>query len=276
MILKNMRTEFRQIDKGVFAMAALNAMQRHQHILEVLEADGKVSVMHLADKLRVSVVTVRNDLEQLERQQVLRRIRGGALAVRAARFERPLHLASQAFTEEKERIAKLAATLVRDGETIMIDAGSTVLAFARALPKSLNDVAVVTNALDVAIALADHPGIRVVMTGGTLRGMQRSLTAPFSTLVIGQLNADTAYVSCTGIDLDKGFTTGSWEEAEVEKAMIGAASRCIVLADHSKFGHVGSARVSDLATVDLLVTDSDVGPEIIGSYQALGLQVLTA
>ncbi|MBB3320380.1 MULTISPECIES: DeoR/GlpR family DNA-binding transcription regulator [unclassified Rhizobium] len=257
-------------------MTALNAMQRHQRILEALELDGKVSVTTLSDSLRVSVVTIRNDLEQLERQQVLRRIRGGALAVRAARFERPLHLASQAFTEEKQRIAKLAATLVRDGETIMIDAGSTALAFARALSKSLNDVAVVTNSLDVALVLAEHPGIRVVVTGGTLRGTQRSLTAPFSTLVIGQLNADTAYISCTGIDPGKGFTTGSWEEAEVEKAMIAAASRCVILADHSKFGHVGSARVADLSAVDLLVTDSDVAPETILPFEAKGLRVLTA
>jgi DeoR family transcriptional regulator of aga operon len=257
-------------------MAALNAMGRHARILEVLEAEGKVSVMHLSDTLRVSVVTIRNDLELLERQQVLRRIRGGALAVRAARFERPIHLASQAFTEEKQRIAKAASTLVRDGETIMIDAGSTALAFARALSKSLNDVAVVTNALDVAIALADHPGIRVVVTGGTLRGVQRSLTAPFSTLIIEQLNADTAYVSCTGIDLNKGFTTGSWEEAEVEKAMIAAASRCVFLADHSKIGHVGSARVADLKKADLLVTDSDAPPETLRLFEAEGLRVLTA
>lgn len=257
-------------------MAALNSMGRHARILEALEADGKVSVMHLADTLRVSVVTIRNDLELLERQQVLRRVRGGALAVRAARFERPFHLASQAFTEEKERIAKAAAALVRDGETIMIDAGSTALAFACALSKSLNDVAVVTNALDVALALADHPGIRVVVTGGTLRGTQRSLTAPFATLIIEQLNADTAYVSCTGIDTKKGFTTGSWEEAEVERAMIAAASRCVFLADHSKIGHVGSARVADLKSVDLLVTDSDAPPETVRLFEAEGLRVLTA
>jgi DeoR family transcriptional regulator of aga operon len=251
-------------------------MGRHGRILEMLEADGKVSVMHLADTLRVSVVTIRNDLELLERQQVLRRIRGGALAVRAARFERPFHLAGQAFTEQKERIAKAASALVRDGETIMIDAGSTALAFARALSKSLNDVAVVTNALDVAIALADHPGIRVVVTGGTLRGMQRSLIAPFSTSIISQLNADTAYVSCTGIDAGKGFTTGSWEEAEVVKAMIAAASRCIFLADHSKIGHVGSARVADLKNADLLVTDSDAPLESLRLFEAEGLRVLTA
>jgi DeoR family transcriptional regulator of aga operon len=257
-------------------MAALNAMGRHAQILELLEADGKVSVMDLADKLRVSVVTIRNDLEFLERQQVLRRIRGGALAVRAARFERPIHLASQAFTEEKQRIARAASALVRDGETIMIDAGSTALAFARSLSKSLNNVAVVTNALDVALALADHPGVRVVVTGGTLRGVQRSLIAPFSTLIISQLNADTAYVSCTGIDIHKGFTTGSWEEAELEKAMIAAASRCVVLADHSKIGHVGSARVVDLKSVDLLVTDSEAEPETLRLFEAEGLRVLAA
>jgi DeoR family transcriptional regulator of aga operon len=95
-------------------------------------------------------------------------------------------------------------------------------------------------------------------------------------LIIEQLNADTAYVSCTGIDTKKGFTTGSWEEAEVERAMIAAASRCVFLADHSKIGHVGSARVADLKSVDLLVTDSDAPPETVRLFEAEGLRVLTA
>jgi DeoR/GlpR family transcriptional regulator of sugar metabolism len=257
-------------------MTALNAMGRHARILEVLETEGKVSVMRLADALRVSVVTIRNDLELLERQQVLRRIRGGALAVRAARFERPFHLASQAFTEEKERIAKAAAALIRDGETIMIDAGSTTLAFARAIPKSLNDLAIVTSSLDIAIALESHPGVRVVLTGGVLFSNQRSLVAPYATTIIELLNADTAYISCAGVDAKKGFTNGNWEEAEVKRAMIAAASRCVFLADHSKIGHVGSARIADLRSADLLVSDSAAPADAVRLFENEGLRVLTA
>ncbi len=256
--------------------AAFGASGRHEHIVGLLQQAGRVSVMTLATTLGVSVVTIRNDLDLLERQGVLRRMRGGAVAVRTARFERPAHLAGESFSDEKMRIAGVAASLIRDGETIIIDAGSTMVALARALPRTLNDVAVVTNALDVALELEEHPGIKVVVTGGTVRGRQRSLIAPFATLLLGQVNADVAFVSCAGIDPEKGFTNSNWEEAEVKHAMLAAAGRVIVLADHSKFGHVGSARIAGLERADVLVSDSGLDPEAARVLESKGLRLILA
>ena len=257
-------------------MAAFGAVSRHREIANLLRAGGSVSVVRLAEALGVSVVTVRHDLDVLERQQVLRRVRGGAIAVRPARFQRSLHPLNSAFEPEKQRIGELAASLVRDGETIIIDAGSTTLALARALPRSLQDVAVVTTALDVALEMEAHAGVKVVVTGGTVAKPQRCLVPPFATTLLQQINADVAFLACSGVDAQKGFTTQSWEEAEVKHAILAAASRVVFLADHGKIGHVATAKIMDLAGAELLVTDSGASGASLRALELAGLNVILA
>jgi DeoR family transcriptional regulator of aga operon len=257
-------------------MTAFGALSRQKEITTLLGSQGKVSVSALAEALGVSVVTVRHDLDELERQQVLRRLRGGAIAVRPARFQRSQHPLHNAFEAEKQRIGELAATLVRDGETIIIDAGSTTLALARALPASLQDVAVVTPALDVALALETHMGVKTVITGGTVAKPQRCLIPPFATTLLRQINADVAFVACSGIDAAKGFTTQSWDEAEVKHAIAAASSRVIFLADHGKIGHVATAKIMDIADAELLVTDSGASGPALRLLEQAGLNVIMA
>ena len=257
-------------------MTAFGAVSRQKEIANLLRTEGKVTVTSLSDALGVSVVTIRNDLDALERQQVLRRLRGGAIAVRPARFQRSLHPLNNAFEQEKQRIGELAASLVRDGETIIIDAGSTTLAFARALPHSLQDVAVVTNALDVALELETHMGVKVVVTGGTVSKPQRCLISPFATTLLRQINADVAFVACSGVDAQKGFTTQSWEEAEVKHAMVASSSRVVFLADHGKIGHVATAKIMELSEAELLVTDTGASGAALRLLEQAGLNVITA
>ena len=261
---------------GDAEVTAFGAAGRHEEIVALLDVGGRVSVASLAGRFGVSVVTVRNDLDLLERQGVLRRMRGGAVAVRAARFERPAHLAGESFSDEKARIAATAASLVRDGETVILDAGSTLVAMARALPRTLNDVAVVTSALDVALELEEHPGVRVMVTGGTVRGRSRSLVAPLAALLLREINADVAFMSCAGVDAEKGFTNSNWEEAEVKRAMLAAAGRAMFLADHSKVGHVGTARIAGLERADALITDDGIAPDAARALEAKGLRVIQA
>jgi len=257
-------------------MTAFGAVSRQKEITDLLRTQGRVSVAALSESLGVSVVTIRNDLDALERQQVLRRLRGGAIAVRPARFQRSLHPLHSAFEAEKQRIGELAASLVRDGETIIIDAGSTTLALARALPQPLQDVAVITPALDVAQVLEAHMGVKVVITGGTVAKPQRCLIPPFATALLRQLNADVAFIACSGVDARRGFTTQSWEEAEVKHAIAAAASRVVFLADHGKIGHVATAKIMDLAEAELLITDSGASPASLRPLEAAGLHVITA
>jgi len=256
-------------------------LSRHERILQALEQHGFVEVTALAEALGVSAVTIRADLDALERRKLVRRVRGGATAFRPARFERPMDLPSQSYSAEKERIGNAAASLVRGGETIILDAGTTTLALAAALPKTLTDVVVVTNALDIAIALQTHPGVTVIVTGGRLKkagrnANSRSLISPFGTHLLREINADIAFLCCAGVDVTRGFTNGNWDEAEVKQAMIGSALRVIVVADHGKIGHVGSARIAPLAGVDLFITDSEASAADIQALEATGLRVVVA
>lgn len=261
--------------------AAPSLLPRHARILDILAADRVVEVARLSEALGVSAVTIRSDLDALERRQLLRRIRGGATAVRPARFERPLDLPSHSFAAEKERIGALAARMVRDGETIILDAGTTAVAMAMALPEDLRDILVVTSSLDVALALHPHPGVTVLVTGGRVKKTGRntrshSLIPPFGTLVLQQINADCAYLCCTGIDLERGFTNAQLEEVEVKRAMIAAARRVVMLGDHGKIGHVAGARIAGLSEVTALVTDTGAAPADVQALEEAGLQVLLA
>ncbi len=134
---------------------SLTFSERHECIVELLQSRAMVTIADLADRFRVSAVTVRSDLATLERRQLLRRVRGGAIAVHPARFERPTDVARLNFTAEKKRIGAAAALRVRDGDTIILDSGSTTLAMAGALPHTLTDVVVLTNCLDIGLTLQD-------------------------------------------------------------------------------------------------------------------------
>jgi DeoR/GlpR family transcriptional regulator of sugar metabolism len=256
-------------------------LPRHERILDIVAAERVVEVARLSEALGVSSVTIRSDLDALERRQLLRRIRGGAMAVRPARFERPVDLPSQSFAQEKERIGAMAARMVRDGETIILDAGTTAVAMALALPRDLRDILVVTSSLDVALALHSHPGVSVLVTGGRMKKTGRntrshSLIPPFGTLLLQQINADCAYLCCAGIDVERGFTNAHLEEVEIKQAMIAAARRVVVLGDHGKIGHVAGARIATLREVTALVTDLGAAPGDVQALEAAGLQVLLA
>jgi DeoR family transcriptional regulator of aga operon len=138
----------------------------------------------------------------------------------------------------------------------------------------LQDVTVVTTALDVALELESHAGIKVIVTGGTLTRPQRSLIPPFATLLLRQINADVAFLACSGVDAKKGFTTQSWEEAEVKQAIVAAASRVIVLADHAKLGHVATANIMELSQADRLITDTGADAESLRLLEQAGLTVV--
>lgn len=156
---------------------------------------------------------------------------------------------------EKENIGSYAASLVRDGETIIVDVGSTTTELAKALPPSLKNVVVITSALNIALLLESHPGLTVIVTGGTLRPLQHSLVNPYGTLLLREINADKAFIGCNGVHPDKGFTNTNLQEAEIKRAMIEAAREIIVLADHSKIMQIAAARIGPLEIANLLITD---------------------
>jgi DeoR/GlpR family transcriptional regulator of sugar metabolism len=257
-------------------MTSLKANERHQRILSQLNADGRLDVTEMAVALAVSTVTVRADLLYLERAQMLRRIRGGAIATRSSRFEFPVEVNVQLHSAEKRAIAIAAAQYFHPGETVIMDTGSTIAALAAEIPRDLANLGVVTNSLSVAQELTAHPGATVIVTGGTLKPRLNSLISPFGDLILREINADVAFLSCAGVDAEKGFTNANWEEAEIKKAMIRAARRIIFLADHSKIGHIATARIAALNQADLLITDTGVSAERLRELRSAGIEVQVA
>ncbi|MEM6383128.1 MAG: DeoR/GlpR family DNA-binding transcription regulator [Pseudomonadota bacterium] len=254
---------------------------RQEQILSLLETQHTVEVTALSEMFGVSAVTIRTDLDMLQKRMLLRRVRGGATRIKPARFERPIELPSHNFSAQKERIGKLAASMVRSGETVILDAGTTTTAMAAALPHELNDVVVITSSLDIAIILEQHPGIAVIVTGGTLKKTgrnrrSRSLTHPFAGLILEQLNADCAFICCGGIDATRGFTNAHFEEVEIKRAMIASSRRTIVLGDHGKIGHVAGARIAALKEISALITDDEASPTGLQPLESAGLQVMLA
>ncbi len=254
-------------------MPSLQATLRHKTILDIIQTQGNARVGDLADELGVSAVTIRADLDYLEGQHLLSRTRGGAVPTRPRRFELPVEIASQDNPDSKRRIGATAAKLVRDGETVIIDVGSTLMEVAQALPRSLTDVVVVTNGLKVALSLENHPGVTVVVTGGTLRPTQHSLVAPYGQLMLKHVNADIAFIGSSGVDPVKGFTNTNLAEAEVKHTMIEAAGRVIFCCDSTKLMRVATAHICPIDRPDLLITDQAAPPEALRAIRRAGLDI---
>jgi len=257
-------------------MPSLDAVLRQQAIADLLTRFGVVRVSALAKELGVSTVTIRSDLDELERQGALRRTRGGAVPVDLASPELPLEETRRVRFAEKHKIGVRAASLVQDGDTIIVDVGSTTTELAKALPPTLRDVVVVTNALNIALLLESHPGVSVIVTGGMLRPLQHSLVNPYATALFEELNANMAFLGCNGVDPRKGLTNTNMQEAEVKARMLHASRQAIVLADHSKLLQVATARIAGLDSIHMLVTDDKADPAALRALADTGMRVVVA
>jgi len=246
---------------------------------QLLEQRGFVRVRDLADRFGVSTVTVRNDLQMLEERQVAFRVHGGAMPFSGARGERPFEEVAERQADEKAAIASRATSLVSNGETIVVDVGTTAAAFAQALVDrpDLDELTVITNGIKIALLLESaHPRFTIVVTGGTLRPKQHSLVEPLAIALFSSLRVDTVFLGCNGVAVDGGVTNINLPEAVVKSAMIAAAARCVVLADSTKLGVRTLAPVCTLDEVDVLVTDALGESSDLDEIRAAGVEVVMA
>lgn len=219
-------------------------------------------------------MTVRRDLAWLERAGLIRRIHGGAVDPRLMVQEVPLRRKASRNREEKRAVGRLAASLVHAGETVILDAGSTVLEAARAL--DVRPLKVVTNDLVTALELADRPDLTLYVTGGQVRRQVYSVQgAPASSFLEG-IRVHVAFLGADGIDPDHGIFTTNLEKVAVKRAMIQAADRTYVLADSTKLGTRGFARVAAAHEVAGIITTDRAPARVIETLRELGLEVLLA
>ncbi len=238
---------------------------RRQQLATLVDDRGFVRVTDAADELGVSDVTIRGDLSVLERRGAVIRVHGGAMPATALR-EQTLEVTLDRDAAAKAAIGRAAAGMVRSGESIYVDAGSTAMALARALVerRELHDVVIVTSGLTIALALeAAVPRFTVIVTGGTLRPLQHSLVNPFAAPMLDALRLDTAFIGCNGIHPVDGVTNLNLPDAEIKTRVMSVSKRSIVIADASKLGRTDLAVIAPLSAFATLVTAGDTDPQLL-------------
>ena len=238
------------------------AKQRQAVILEEVRRSGGVRVSDLTELLQVSNMTIRRDLDVLAESGLVEKVHGGATAVgERSTFEPGFEAKSFRERPEKEAIAELAATLVRPGSAIGLNAGTTTWALARRLGEVPN-LTVVTNSIQVAGVFHQHDrGDQTVVLTGGLRTPSDALVGPVAIGSIRSLNLDVVFMGVHGIDPRRGFSTPNLMEAEANRALAEAARRVVVVADHTKWGVIGLCSILALDQADVLVTDAGLGEE---------------
>ena len=259
-------------------MSGLPASLRRAQILERIRRDGGVTVAELARAHAISNMTAHRDLQQLARDGLVERVRGGARAVVARPpAQHPTaweHRIDQA-AEAKAAIATYASALVSAGSTVFVDASSTALALARALTADPPyELTLVTNSPTVA-AEVRADAVHVVVCPGELDQHTRTLTGRWTSEFIRRLHFDTAFVSAAGITLDAGLTTSRAPIADVLRAARDAAGRIVALVDSSKFGRASLVSIARAQELDLIVSDGGLDAGVAGEYRAAGVRLYT-
>ena len=251
------------------------AEERLQLIVSRARAEGRVDVATLATELEVTQETVRKDLTSLERQGLLRRVHGGAMPVERLGFEPAGGQRAERFREEKERIAQAALGELPPEGAILLDAGTTTARIAEMLPPD-RELTVVTNSLPIALSLSVRPNLQVLVTGGRVRSRTLAGVGDWAASALGSVRVDIAFLGANGVSVAHGLTTPDQAEAGAKRAMIRAARRAVVVADHSKLGADYFARFGELQDVDALITDSGADEDLVADFEARGLTVVRA
>lgn len=250
----------------------LTLPERHNRILALLQQNGSISVVQLADIFKVSEVTIRKDLSYLEQQKKLYRTHGSAILISPYISDRHVNEKEKRNVAEKRAIGAKAAGLIAQDDSIIIASGTTMAFFAREIqPKG--HLTVITSAVPVTSILSQNNDIDVIQLGGLTRTSSVSVVGFFAEHMLSNFNCSKLFVGVDGIDLDFGLTTTNMLEAALNRSMIDAAQKVVVLADSSKFGRRGFSKICDLDAVDGIITDSGIKPIYLDRLREQGIEV---
>jgi DeoR family transcriptional regulator of aga operon len=251
-----------------------STVSRRIKILDLIKANGQVNVKELVESLGVTGVTIRNDLANLEKKRVLIRARGGAIRIDQHSMDEdfPLSDKKKKNLQEKREIGKKAAELIEDGQTIILDSGSTTFEVARNL-RQFNDLTVITNALNAAVFLAEFKNINTIVPGGILKKNSLSLVGIQAERGFKDYFCDKLFLGVDGFDLDFGVSTPNPEEAHLNQVMIDISKEVIVVADSSKFQRRGFAFIAPVTRIHTVITDKGILSEHKSKLESLGIRV---
>jgi DeoR family transcriptional regulator of aga operon len=243
--------------------------------MELLDEQERVTVEELVRRFGVSAVTIRGDLDTLAEVGAVVRSHGGALKRIDAPEDVPITVKETLHHPEKVRIGHAAAQMIKDGETIMLDSGTTTAEIARQLRYlKLKSVNVITNALNIAMELATQSNVRLIMIGGILRQMSYSLAGPHAEHTLHGLHADRLFLGVDGLDPEIGLMTPDVLEARLNALMIQVSREVVVVADSAKFHRRSLSVIAKIEAVHRVITDSGASEETLAALRARGVDVL--
>jgi DeoR/GlpR family transcriptional regulator of sugar metabolism len=247
--------------------------ERLGQIVTLLQKEGRVSVADLSDHFGVSAVTIRNDLTSLQHQGLLVRTHGGAVTRPDLNMEPPAFaLRKELHWAEKERIGRAAAALVRDGDSVALDASTTAWQIARHL-KDRQELTVVTNGLFIALEFLDSPGVTVVMPGGALRVASASLVGDHGACILERYHVQKGFFGAGGFTLEEGLTDTNQYEVELKQRMVERSKQVIAVVDSSKWGQVTFASLASVAKLDHVITDQAAPEVMVAELRGRGVDV---
>jgi DeoR family transcriptional regulator, aga operon transcriptional repressor len=249
--------------------------ERRQHILELIQKNGRALVGDLSQELEISQITIRKDLEYLQSRGLIQRSHGGALRIQSSTLVDPtLQEKQKQHSEEKQRIAAAALKMVEEGQCIILDSGTTTTAIAQGL-KRFSQLTVITNAVNIAAELAGTD-FEVILVGGSLRKNSFSLVGPLAEDNLEEMHADILFLGVDGFDLEVGITTPNFLESRVNRAMVKAARRVVAVCDSSKFNRRSLSRIVPPGAVHHVITDHNLPHEIAEGLKAQNIDVTLA
>jgi DeoR family transcriptional regulator of aga operon len=252
---------------------SLSGTERQNQIVDLLMRNERLTVNDICKIFSVSEATARRDLDMLAEKRLLQRVHGGAIPVHRATPEAPILDRHQEQAEEKKRIGRGAAELVKDGETIFLGSGTTVLEVAKNL-RGRRDLTVITNSLPVINLLSGLPNISMIVLGGMLRDSELSFIGHITEQALAEVRADTVIIGIRGLSLEAGMTNDYLPETLTDRTILSIGGKVIVAADHTKCDMVSTAFLAPLTSLNILVTDDKTDPDFIIALQHRGIRVI--
>ena len=256
---------------------SLITAERRAKIVEELSHHQMVKVAELSDRLGVSEVSIRRDLQHLEKLGVLKRVHGGAVALSRATFADMYAMRINHNREKKESIARVGAEMIAGGDRIILDSGTTPWCIARNIKNEMSaieNLTVITASLPVVQELERNPGVNIILLGGVYLPEHKISVGPQTIEQLKRLHADKTFLGTDGLTFSQGVTTANVLEAEVDRAMVHAASEVIVVSDSSKIGVIGLATIMPITEINKLITDQDAPTDFVSDLREHGVEVI--
>ncbi|MDF2502609.1 DeoR/GlpR family DNA-binding transcription regulator [Clostridium sp.] len=250
------------------------AEERQREISLILNEKGRVKVNELSVHFNVSEATIRRDLQEMDSKKLLKKTHGGAVKIDITNFEPSFIDKKDEGHEEKHSIGKYAASMIKDGDTIILDSGTTTLEISKNI--TAKNIIVITNSIDIASELSNKSGVQLILTGGTLRFTTRAMVGPICEAMLRNFRVDKAFIGANGVSLTDGITTPNIIEVQTKKAMIASANKTILVVDSSKLESVCFSVIEPVTSISTIITSGDIPKEVIKDFMRLGIEFIVS